>query len=90
MADAGWQSRRDAASHAVRQHLPVTRLGRVELAGFAAPAYLKLESMQPKGSSEPGGRMSRRAGERLAQMRSRSVAVSLSLVRGWELSWPTW
>lgn len=53
--DTDWRARTDAATLAVREHLPATPLVRVELSGFAAPAYLKLESLQPTGSFKVRG-----------------------------------
>ena len=55
MVDPDWRARRDAATVAVREHLPATPLVRVELDGFTAPAYLKLESLQPTGSFKVRG-----------------------------------
>jgi threonine dehydratase len=51
----GWDERLTAAAQVVAAHLPTTPLVRVDLAGFDAPAYLKLESHQPTGSFKVRG-----------------------------------
>lgn len=57
MTDVGvdWVQRLEGAREVVRAHLVRTPLVRVELRGFAAPAYLKLESTQPTGSFKVRG-----------------------------------
>lgn len=57
MTDVGvdWGQRLEGAREVVRAHLVWTPLVRVELRGFAAPAYLKLESTQPTGSFKVRG-----------------------------------
>jgi threonine dehydratase len=52
---ANWAARLEEAAAVVRSHLDSTPLVRVDLAGFDAPAYLKLESMQPTGSFKVRG-----------------------------------
>ncbi|MBK6762349.1 MAG: pyridoxal-phosphate dependent enzyme [Micrococcales bacterium] len=56
--DAGsvnWEARLADAAAVVRAHLDPTPLVRVDLAGFAAPAFLKLEGLQPTGSFKVRG-----------------------------------
>lgn len=53
--DSDWAPRMAAADTVVRAHLAPTPLVRVELEGFSAPAYLKLESLQPTGSFKVRG-----------------------------------
>lgn len=50
-----WNQKFAHARDVVRRHLPVTPLVRVEVAGFDAPAYLKLETLQPTGSFKVRG-----------------------------------
>jgi len=50
-----WPTRRDAAAIAIRAHLLPTPLVPVELSDFAAPAYLKLETLLPTGSFKVRG-----------------------------------
>lgn len=53
--EADWAGRLDAAGAIVRAHLSPTCLVRVQLDGFGAPAYFKLESLQPTGSFKVRG-----------------------------------
>lgn len=55
MVEIDWSRRLDRAYAVVSAHLAVTPLVRVELSGFDAPAYLKLESTQPTGSFKVRG-----------------------------------
>jgi threonine dehydratase len=50
-----WPRRLAQARAVIRAHLAPTPIVRVELSGFAAPAYLKLESTQPTGSFKVRG-----------------------------------
>lgn len=50
-----WPARLTAAAEVVRAQLRPSPLVRIELAGFSAPTYLKLESMQPTGSFKVRG-----------------------------------
>jgi threonine dehydratase len=50
-----WPRRLERAEAVVRAHLAPTPLVHVELTGFDAPAYLKLESTQPTGSFKVRG-----------------------------------
>lgn len=50
-----WEERRAAAASVIREHLLPTPLVRIDLRGFAAPAYLKLETLQPTGSFKVRG-----------------------------------
>jgi threonine dehydratase len=53
--DIDWPRRLEHAQTVVRAHLARTPLVRVEVSGFDAPAYLKLESTQPTGSFKVRG-----------------------------------
>lgn len=53
--DTDWPRRLEHARTVVRAHLAPTPLVRVDLSGFDAPAYLKLESTQPTGSFKVRG-----------------------------------
>ncbi|WP_053206053.1 threonine ammonia-lyase [Jiangella muralis] len=53
--DHDWARRLDDAAAVVRSHLDPTPLVRVDLSGFDAPAYLKLESLQPTGAFKVRG-----------------------------------
>lgn len=55
MTEIDWGGRLAAAADVVRTHLEPTPLVRVELPGFDAPAYLKLETLQPTGSFKVRG-----------------------------------
>ncbi|ROR80021.1 threonine dehydratase [Plantibacter flavus] len=50
-----WTARTSAATRIIRRHLPPTPLVPIVLDGFAAPAYLKLETLQPTGSFKVRG-----------------------------------
>ena len=50
-----WQRHLDQAQTVVRAHLDRTPIVRVDVHGFDAPAYLKLESTQPTGSFKVRG-----------------------------------
>lgn len=49
-ANIDWSARMQDAQAIVRSKLVPTPLVRIDLEGFGAPAYLKLESLQPTGS----------------------------------------
>ena len=55
MVTIDWTQKLAHAQQVVRRHLPVTPLVAVEVAGFEAPAYLKLETLQPTGSFKVRG-----------------------------------
>ncbi|MEU1251469.1 threonine ammonia-lyase [Micromonospora arida] len=69
-----WAARRDAAIAVLRQHLLPTPLVRIHLEGFDAPAYLKLETMQPTGSFKVRGALASVA----ASVRSGRAVVTAS------------
>ena len=50
ISDIDWPRRLKYAQTVVRAHLARTPVIRVDVSGFDAPAYLKLESTQPTGS----------------------------------------
>lgn len=50
-----WDAGIARAQEVVRRHLTATPLVRVDLAGFDAPAYFKLESLQPTGAFKVRG-----------------------------------
>jgi threonine dehydratase len=50
-----WEARLADAANVVRAHLTATPMIRVRIEGFAAPTYLKLESLQPTGSFKVRG-----------------------------------
>ncbi|MGW2092308.1 threonine ammonia-lyase [Promicromonospora sukumoe] len=50
-----WDHRIAAAAAIVAEHLSPTPLVRIDLEGFGAPAYLKLETLQPTGSFKVRG-----------------------------------
>ena len=55
MLDVDWDGRIAHAQDVVRRYLPATPLVRLHLAGFDAPAYAKLESLQPTGAFKVRG-----------------------------------
>lgn len=55
MPNIDWGAKIAHAQEVVRRHLPVTPVVRVDLTGFDAPAYLKLESLQPTGAFKVRG-----------------------------------
>ena len=55
MLKLDWDEKIARAREVVRRHLPVTPLVRIDLAGFDAPAYLKLETLQPTGAFKVRG-----------------------------------
>ena len=55
MLDIDWDGKIAHAQEIVRRHLSQTPLVRVDLAGFDAPAYVKLESLQPTGAFKVRG-----------------------------------
>ncbi|WP_020015020.1 threonine ammonia-lyase [Promicromonospora sukumoe] len=55
MTTTTWAERIEAAASVISQHLEPTPLVALDVAGFAAPAYLKLESLQPTGSFKVRG-----------------------------------
>ena len=55
MVETDWPERLTRARAVVRAHLARTPLVRIDLRGFDAPAYLKLESTQPTGSFKVRG-----------------------------------
>ncbi len=55
MTEAGWATRLADAAAQVRAHLTPTPLVGIDLAGFDAPAFLKLETLQPTGAFKVRG-----------------------------------
>jgi threonine dehydratase len=69
-----WPTRRNAAAITVRAHLRPTPLIRIDLSDFAAPAYLKLETLLPTGSFKVRGALAAVA----ASARDRRPVVTAS------------
>ncbi len=67
MLNIDWDGKIARAQDVVRRHLPATPLVRVDVAGFDAPAFLKLETLQPTGAFKVRGAL---------------VAVSAARARG--------
>ena len=68
-----WDGKIAHAQDVVRRHLPATPLVRVDVAGFDAPAYVKLETLQPTGAFKVRGAL---VAMSAAQARGQSVVTA--------------